>query len=66
MTNLPKPEASEVAEVNETKRIIRLGKSLLRTSESSRFLNTIILGLILLYFGDLKIITSRQNHENSC
>ena len=35
-------------------RFLRPGKSLLWTSESSRFLNSIILGLILLYFEVLK------------
>ena len=43
-------EASEVAEaadVNEAEEVIMLGKSLLRTSESSRFLNSIFQGLYL-------------------
>ena len=35
-------------------RFLRPVKSLLWTSESSRFLNSIILGLILLYFDVLK------------
>ena len=35
-------------------RFLRPGKSQLRTSESSRFLNSIILGLILLYFDVFK------------
>ena len=47
-------------------RFLRPGKSLLRTSESSMFMNWIIWGLISLYFDVLKKIFFWQNHENSC
>ena len=50
-------EASEVAdEFNEVGEVLEPGKSLRRISESFRFLNSIILGLITLYFDVLKKI----------
>ena len=50
-------EASEVAEAGKSmslERFLRPRKSLLWTSESSRFSNSIILGLISLYFDVMK------------
>ena len=45
------------------KRFLMPGKSLLRASESSRFLNSLIWGL---YFNVLKKKIFWQNHQNSC
>ena len=47
-------------------RFLRPRKSLLWTSEPSRFLNSKILGLISLYFDVLRKNKFEQNHENSC
>ena len=47
-------------------RFLRPGKSLLWTSESSRFLNSIILRLTSLYFDVLKKIIFKQNCRISC
>jgi hypothetical protein len=59
-------EVAEAAEVNEAGEVSKAWKIITVTSESSRFLNSIILGLILLYFEVLKKILFWQNHENSC
>ena len=47
-------------------RFVRPGKSLIRTSESSRFLNSIIWGLISLYFNCFEKKIFWQNHKTSC
>ena len=47
-------EASEVAEAAEVNEVGEIFKAWKITTESSRFLNSIILGLISLYFDVLK------------
>jgi len=47
-------ELVEAVEAIEAAEVVRPGKSLLRTSKSSRFLNSMISGQISLYFDVLK------------
>ena len=59
-------EASEVAEAAKVNEAGEVSKAWKITSESSRFLNSIIWGPISLYFDVLKKTFFWQNHENSC
>ena len=59
-------EASEVAEAAKVNEAGEVSKAWKITSESSRFLNSIIWGPISLYFDVLKNNFFWQNHENSC
>ena len=59
-------EASEVAKAAEVNEAGKVSKACKMTFGSFRFLNSIILGLISLYFDVLKIIFFLQNCENSC
>ena len=59
-------EASEVAEAAEVNKVGEVSKAWKITTESSRFLNSIILGLISFYFDVLQKKFFLKNHENSC